>query len=141
VNELFIANPDGSGSQKVSFSGPWIPDILDAPIFSPDGKSLLFSAPGPSQSHQPNWVDRMMGVQIARAHSVPADWWSVPVTGGVPTQLTKLQTINLFASLSPDKKHIASVSGEGLFLMDLDGSNLTQLISDSGVQGTVSWIP
>jgi hypothetical protein len=25
--------------------------------------------------------------------------------------------------------------------MDLDGSNLTQLLSDTGVHGTLSWIP
>ena len=141
LNELFIANADGSNPQKVNFSGPWIPDIIDAPIFSPDGKSILFSTPGPSQSYQPNWFERVMGIQVARAHSIPSDWWSVPITGGAPTQLTKLQTINLFASLSVDQKHIASVSGDGLFVMDLDGSNLTRLLSDSGVHGTVSWIP
>jgi hypothetical protein len=82
-----------------------------------------------------------MGIQVAKAHSIPSDWWSVPIRGGAPTQLTKLQTINLFASLSPDQKHIASVSGDGLFVMGLDGSNLTRLLSDSGVHGTVSWIP
>jgi len=141
LNELFVANADGGNPQKVNFSGSWIPDIIDAPIFSPDGQSILFSAPGPSQAYQPNWLDKMMGVQVAKAHSIPSDWWSVPVAGGVPTRLTNLQTINLFASLSPDKQHIASVSGEGLFLMDLDGSNLIRLLPDSGVHGTVSWIP
>jgi Tol biopolymer transport system component len=141
LNELFVANADGGNPQKVNFSGSYIPDIIDAPIFSPDEQSILFSAPGPSQAYQPNWLDKMMGVQVAKAHSIPSDWWSVPIRGGAPTRLTNLQTINLFASLSPDKKHIVSVSGEGLFLMDLDGSNLTRLIPDSGVHGTVSWIP
>jgi Tol biopolymer transport system component len=55
--------------------------------------------------------------------------------------LTQLQTINLFAAISPDQKHIASLSGDGIFVMDLDGSNLTQLVADLGVHGTVSWIP
>lgn len=82
-----------------------------------------------------------MGIRLARAHNVPSDWWSVPVTGGVPTQLTNIQTINLFASISPDKHRIASLSGEGLFVMHLDGSNLSQLIVDPQVHGTVSWIP
>lgn len=141
LNELVIANADGSDPQQIAFFGPWIPDIIDAPIFSPDGQSILFSAPGPSQSYRPSWLDKMIGVQLAKAHSVPSDWWSVPITGGVPTRLTNIQTINLFASLLPDKKHIASVSGEGLFVMGMDGSNLTQIISDSGVHGTVSWIP
>src|SRR6266498_710350 len=138
LNELFMANADGNNIRKVSFSGPWIPDIIDAPIFSADGQSILFSSPSPGQSYQPNWVDKLMGIQMAKAHNVPSDWWSVPIIGGIPTRLTNIQTINLFASLSPDKKHIASVSGEGIFVMDLDGSNLTRLISDPGVHGTVS---
>lgn len=140
-NELFRANADGSNSQKIPISGPWIPEIIDAPIFSPDGESILFSAPGPGQGYQPNWFEKVMGIQVAKAHNIPSDWWSVPVSGGVPIQLTHLQTINLFASLSPDKQHIASLSGEGLFVMDLEGSNLTQLVSDPEVHGTVSWIP
>jgi Tol biopolymer transport system component len=140
-NELFVANIDGSNPQRVPLSGSQAPDIIDAPIFSPDGQSILFSAPEPSQSSQLNFFERLTGIQVARAHDVPSDWWSVPVTGGVPTQLTQLQTINLFASLSPDGQQIASISGEGIFLMDLDGSNLTQLVSDSGVYGTVTWLP
>jgi Tol biopolymer transport system component len=141
LNQLFTANADGSNAQKINFSGSWIPDIIDAPIFSPDHQSILFSSPGPSQSYQPNWVERVMGIQVAKAHSIPSDWWSVPVTGGAPTRLTNLQTINLFASLLPDNKHIVSVGGDGLFVMELNGSNLTGLLSDAGVHGTVSWIP
>jgi Tol biopolymer transport system component len=140
-NELYVANADGNNPQRIAFSGSWTPEIIDAPIFSPDGKSILFSAPPPVQSYQPKWFEKLMGVQVAKAHSIPSDWWSVPVIGGVPTRLTQIQTINLFASVSPDKKHIASVSGEGIFVMDLDGSNLTRSLFDPGVSGTVSWIP
>jgi Tol biopolymer transport system component len=140
-NELFMANADGSNPQQVDLSGPHALEIIDAPIFLPDGKLILFSAPEPSQSYQPNFLERWMGVQVVKAHSVPSDWWSVPVTGGAVTRLTNLQTINLFASISPDQQHIASLSGEGIFVMDLDGSNLTQLLSDPRVHGTVSWIP
>lgn len=140
-HDLFVANADGSNPQQVNFSGSWTAEIMDAPIFSPDGNFILLSVPSLTQSYQPNWLERFIGIQVARAHDVPSDWWSVPITGGVPTRLTNIQTTNLFASISPDKKHIASVSGEGIFVMDLDGSNLTQLISDSGVHGTVSWIP
>jgi Tol biopolymer transport system component len=141
TNELVVASADGSNSQRVALSGSQTPEVIDAPIFAPDGQSILFSAPEPSQAYQPNFFERVMGIQVARAHNVPSDWWSVPVTGGSPTQLTHLQTVNLFASLSPDQRHIASLSGEGIFVMDLDGSNLTQVVSDSGLHGTVSWIP
>ncbi|MCI0553284.1 MAG: hypothetical protein L0287_20235 [Anaerolineae bacterium] len=141
VNELFLANADGSNPQKITLSGPSIPGIIDAPIFSPDGASILFSAPPPPQAYQPNWFEKLMGIQAAKAHSIPSDWWSVPVTGGELTRLTQIQTINLFASISPDKNRIASLSGEGLFVMNWDGSNLTQLLFNPGVSGTVSWIP
>lgn len=140
-NQLYAVNTDGNNPQGIAFSGSWTPEIIDAPIFSPDGKSILFSAPPPVQAYQPKWLEKLMGIQVAKAHSIPSDWWSVTVTGGVPTRLTQIQTINLFASVSPDKKHIASMSGEGIFVMDLDGSNLTRLLFDPGVSGTVSWIP
>jgi Tol biopolymer transport system component len=141
LNELWTANANGSNAQKVNFSGPWIPDIIDAPIFLPGDESILFSAPAESTSHQPDWFEKLAGIQVARAHNVPSDWWSVPASGGVPTRLTSLHTINLFAAISPDKQHIASLSGDGIFVMDLDGSNLTRLISDPGVHGTLRWIP
>jgi Tol biopolymer transport system component len=140
-NELYVANADGSNARIIDLTGSFAPEIIDAPIFSPDGQYVIFSAPPPPQAYQPNWFEKFMGIQVVKAHNIPSDWWSVPITGGVPTRLTQLQTIRLFASISPDKEHIASVSGEGLFVMDLDGSSPTQLIIDPGVSGTVSWIP
>jgi Tol biopolymer transport system component len=139
ANQLFIADADGSNPQEVKFSGA--PQIMDAPIFSPDGSSILFSAPSPIQAYESTWWDRLMGVQIAKAHDVPSDWWSVPVSGGAATRLTQLQTIRLFASISPDKKYLASMSGEGILVMGLDGSNVRQLFFDPGVSSVVNWIP
>jgi len=139
-NKLFLANVDGSNAQEILLSS--LPaEIIDAPIFSPDGASILFSAPAPSQAYQPNWLDQLLGVRIARAHNIPSDWWSVPLSGGAVTRMTQIQTIKLFASLSPDQKHIASLSGEGIFVMDVDGSNLRQILFDPGVTGTLRWIP
>jgi Tol biopolymer transport system component len=140
LNELFIANADGSNPQRITLLGPEAPEVIDAPIFSPDGQSILFSAPPPPQAYRPNWFENLMGIQVAKAHSIPSDWWSVPITGGVPTRLTQIQTINLFGSISPDKQHIASLSGEGIFVMGLHGSNLTRLLFNPGVLGTVGWI-
>jgi Tol biopolymer transport system component len=140
-NQLFVANADGSDPQAIVLDGPLASEILDAPIFSPDGQAILFSAPSPAQAYQLNWLDRLMGVQIVSAHNVPSDWWSVPLVGGTPTRLTHLQAFKLFASLSPDKQHVASLSGDGIFVMDVDGSNLTQLLNDPKVSSTLNWLP
>ncbi|HET6823219.1 MAG TPA: hypothetical protein VFH34_11255, partial [Anaerolineales bacterium] len=116
-NKLFVADADGSNPQEVVITGPRIPDIKDAPLFSPDGESLIFSADVPTQSYQPNWFERLMGVQVAKAHSnVPSDWWTVSVDGGEMTQLTNIQSRGLFGSLSPDKQYLASYSLDGIFV-------------------------
>ena len=139
-NKLSLANVDGTNTQELLLSGAPA-EIIDAPIFSADGTSILFSAPAPAQAYLPNWLDRLLGVRIAKAHNVPSDWWSVPIAGGAVTRLTQIQTIKLFASFSPDQQHIASLSGEGIFVMGVDGSNLRQLLFDPGVTGTLRWIP
>jgi Tol biopolymer transport system component len=141
-NKLFLANADGSNMRQVVLTGPEIPDIIDAPIFSPDGRSLLFSAPTPIPAYQPNWFENLMGIQVAEAHTVPSDWWSVPLGGGTPKQLTHIQSPVLFASISPDGKMIVSYSGNGLFVMKPDGTSLTTLIPNlGGIAGMVRWLP
>jgi Tol biopolymer transport system component len=142
-NKLFVANADGGAAHEVVLRGPAPPSIQDAPIFSADGQSIFFSAPVPTQSYQPNWFDRVTGVMIARAHSnLPSDWWSVPAAGGEIVKLTNIQSAGLFASRSPDGRHIASYSLNGIFIMQPDGSELTMLLpNDAAIPGTVSWIP
>jgi Tol biopolymer transport system component len=142
-NKLFVADADGDNAKEVVITGPRIPDIKDAPLFTADSQSLFFSADIPVQSYQPSWLDRLMGVRVARAHSnVPSDWWTVPVGGGEMTQLTNIQSRGLFGSLSPDNQYLASYSLDGIFVMKTDGTQLTQLIPNpQSVPGTVSWIP
>jgi Tol biopolymer transport system component len=142
-NKLYVADADGSNAQEVVLTSPLPPDIKDAPIFSPDGQSILFSAPVPVLSYRPNWIDKLLEVRIAKAHSnVTSDWWSVPVTGGAITQLTNIQSSDLFASYAPDNRHIASHSSDGIFVMNPDGSEITILIPNpQAVHGTVRWIP
>lgn len=142
-NKLFVADADGENLREVKITGPRTPDIKDAPIFSLDGLSLLFSAAVPVQAYHPSWPDKLMGVHVAKAHgNIPSDWWSVPITGGEMTQLTNIQSLGLFASFAPDGKHIASYSLNGIFVMKPDGSELTMLIPNpQSVPGTVNWIP
>jgi Tol biopolymer transport system component len=141
-NKLYVANADGSGAYQVALTGLYVPQIIDAPFFTPGDKSILYSAVSPTQSSRPNWVDRLFGITTAFAHTVPSDWWSVPIGGGTPTQLTHIAAVGLYASLSPDKQHIASYSGRGVFVMNPDGTGSTTIVPDvGGLAGTVSWIP
>jgi len=141
-NTIFLTSADGGNAQEVILSGAWTPDIIDAPIFSPDGQSIIFSAPSPPQSSAPSWIEKLLGVQVAKAHSIPSDWWSVPMGGGNVTRLTNIEATALFASISPDTRFIASYSGDRLFEMNPDGTNLTMLIPGmGGIAGTVNWIP
>ena len=144
-NQIFLANPDGTNAVALSLTGSAPLDIVDAPFFSPDGQSLFFSVPVPQQSYEPaspTWIEKILGVSVASAHVVPSEWWSAPLTGGAATQLTQIQAVGLFGSVSPDKKMIASYSGGGIFVMNPGGSGLTMLIKDvGGLPGTVSWIP
>ena len=142
TNKLFVANNDGSNPQQIVLSGANAPTIIDAPIFLPDGKTILFSAPSPVQSRTTPWLDRLLGVIEVSAHNIPSDWWSVPANGGVPTQLTHIQAASLYAAISPNNHYIASFSGDGVFVMAPDGTNLTMILNNTGGNmGTVNWIP
>jgi len=141
-NNLYVANADGSNPQNLSQASQGMSDIIDAPIFSADNGSILFSAVVQQQSAAPGWFERLLGVSVASAHTVPSDWWSIPLSGGTPAQLTHINAVGLFASYSPDRQYLASYSGAGIFVMKPDGSQSTMLVTDVGGQpGTVSWIP
>ena len=143
LNRLYVANADGSDAHIIPLTGPYIPKIIDAPMFSADGQSIIFSAPSPTQSSVPGFF--LIGLdikQVLRNGAVPSDWWSVPLAGGEPNRLTNIQALALFGNFSPDKKHIAVFNADGIFVMTPDGSGLTSVIDDVGqIYGTVSWIP
>ncbi len=142
TNKLFVANKDGSNPQQIVFTGANAPTIIDAPMILPDGESILFSAPTPIQSSISPWFDWLMGVTLASAHNIASEWWTVPIGGGPVTQLTQIQAPGLYASMSPDNRHIASFSGAGVFVMKPDGTELTMIITNTGGNmGTVNWIP
>jgi Tol biopolymer transport system component len=143
-NGLFIANADGTDARPVPLLGSgWINSIIDAPLFLPDGQTILFSGPIPLQGSAPSWIEKLLGTTVAYAHgSIPSDWWSVPLTGGEPIRLTHIYSPGLFASLSPDLRYIASYSASGIFVMNPAGGDLTQVVNfTGGILGTVSWIP
>jgi Tol biopolymer transport system component len=144
VNRLYVASADGSGQRWVVLSGGFIPAVIDAPMFSPDMKSILFSAPDPALSSAWKWLDTALSIELIHPAdgSVPSDWWSVPVAGGVKQQLTHIPWLSLYGSYSPDNRHIATYTASGVFVMNPDGTGVTAIVPDTGgIPGTVQWIP
>jgi Tol biopolymer transport system component len=141
-NTLILADPDGKNAKPVVFSGGPNQGIVDAPLFLSDGKFLLFSAPAAAAYQPPSWLETLLGVEVVQAHTVPSEWWRVPLEGGTPVQITHLQASGLYACLSPDGRIVASFSGSGIFVMQTDGTALTMIYNElGGIYGTVSWIP
>jgi Tol biopolymer transport system component len=140
--QIKIADPNGENAQEVVMSGTYIPEDREAPIFSPDGGSIIFSGNVPGESYRPNWLDKFTGVLFAKANGEVSDWWSVPVNGGELTRLTNIRHRGLYASTSPDKNYIVSFSKDNIFVMKPDGSELTVLVPElRGFTGTISWMP
>jgi Tol biopolymer transport system component len=153
-NALSLAGADGSHPTQL-VSAKTFP-IVDAHIFSPDGKEVYFSAPSPLalwpvepaaattrgwffEAHQLLTNLWHLGVQPVSAHSNPSDWFRVSVDGGEPQQVTHVQDVNMVAAFSPDEQWLAFISQKGLFLMKPDGSQLTQLAVLPGM-GSLNWV-
>ncbi len=142
ANSLFISSADGTNAQQVPVTGLPVPTVIDAPMFSADNQTILFSSPLGISASTPNLLDKLMGVIIASADgTIPSEWWTVPVSGGNATQLTKIRALGLYGSFSPDNKYIASYSADRIFVMKPDGSEITVIVNDMGqISGTVNWI-
>ncbi len=143
-NSLFVAGPDGSQARQLVAPDSF--QAVDAPVFTPDGQSLIFSAIPKFGSASLSWLDRLLGVRLAEADGSPADWWRMPVSGGPAMQLSQVSDTSLYASFAPDGQHIAFVSGSGLFVMNADGSDVATVVDGSQMPGsigsaTVDWVP
>jgi Tol biopolymer transport system component len=137
-NDLYLANTDGTAQAPVL--QPGVNPPIDAHVFTIDGSQLIFSMVNPLPAPTSSWLEELLGVKVASAHSVPSDWYRVPISGGEPERLTNLDDVNLNGSLSPDGSKMAFISATGLFVMNVDGSNLTHLAREV-LDGSVDWIP
>lgn len=143
-DELMVANPDGTEPRSLLSNNLF--SAIDAPLFTPDGEYVLFSAVtsdagmnGYAPPPPINVLAWLIGAQVVKAHTVPSDIWRVPVEGGRATQITHLYGINLWPEFSPDGTRIALLSLSRIYLMNPDGSNMTSLLND-GASGTMAWI-
>ena len=139
TQELYISDLAGQNARPV------IPPLefpsVDAQFFSPDGKTLVFNAVGEGQSPALSFWDQLLGVQVAAAHSVPSDWWSIQlgVADAKPVRLTTLYDTGMSGDFSPDGQHIAFLAASGMYVMDPTGENVQPLIPIKSL-GTLEWV-
>ena len=136
--DLFLANSDGTNVELIASSTEFID--LDAPLFSPDGKWLYFSAVTSQQSTRLMWLNKLLGVKVVSAHSVPSDWWRQPITGGEPEKLTALNEIRMYGTFSPDGRLFAFSSATGIYMMNPDGTELS-LFLEVPAADSLTWVP
>jgi Tol biopolymer transport system component len=137
-SELMLANADGS--QPVTLVQPEKNAPIDDHIFTRDGSQVIFSMVNTSRTARRSWFEVLTGVEIASAHNLPSDWYIVATAGGKPQRITRINNFAMTAALSPDGKQMAFTSATGLYLMNLDGSNMFRY-KDSVFAGSVDWVP
>lgn len=138
-NDFLLADADGSNPRPIL--DPERFSAVDAPLFSPDNRLICFSAVTPTTASRPSFWERLVGVEVAQAHSVPSDWWCMPVDGsGEPQRLTNLNAIGLYGDFDGSGQHLAFISAAGVYVMGSDGSDLTQL-REIPTTGTIDWVP
>jgi Tol biopolymer transport system component len=137
-DELYVTDLDGSQGRPVLPAG-WSQPV-DAHIFTQDGSAVIFSAVVDPGTPTSSWFDRLLGVRTAFAHDVPSDWFIVPAAGGEPERLTRLFETGLRGALSPDGRYLAFTGVRGLYVMDLESREFSQIVRDFFV-GVVGWLP
>jgi Tol biopolymer transport system component len=114
-NDIYSVNPDGSGLTQLTKTS-----TLDesSPAFSPDGNYIAFTR------NAGLWVMRSDGTEqhlIASVSDSSSFAWSPDGS-----------KLAFFRNLS---------SGHGIWTINVDGSGLTNLITDDAVRGGVTWSP
>ena len=138
TRDLYLADADGKNARLIASSEDFID--LDAPLFSPDGTWYYFSAVTQNQPLQTSWWEQLLGVKVVSAHSVPSDWWRIPVAGGEPERLTAINEIGMYGDFSPDGRIFAFSSVTGIYQMNPDGTKLSKLLEIPAAD-SMSWVP
>jgi copper transport protein len=148
---LWVADLDGGNARRVV--GPEQKfQSVNSPRFTPDGTRIVFAASAPlTTGNQPpperslpvrflRWLVEPLIPQGVAAHGPPADLWSVALDGSDLRQLTTLNGDDPQPAFSPDGTQLAFLTGNGLFLANLDGTNARK-ISDRGSLSALVWAP
>ncbi len=135
---LKVAEADGTNPQLLIPADTFT--VIDDHFFSPDGSIIVFSAPTEFTAVGPSWLEQLLGVRTASAHSFPSDWWRISATGGEPERLTQISSIGLYGTFAPNGNHIAFIDLFGVYVMNPDGTEILQLL-DLTAMGMLQWQP
>lgn len=138
---LWFANADGQSGQPLPSQKEPL-GLIVAPRWSPDGQQVAFGASGTGVGRaapRRSWLERLLGVGVARAHGAPADIWLVDAAGQSVRRVTNKGLDDPRIAWSPDGKRIAYTNGYGgVFVLDL-ASNAEQMLTEQGNYGGISW--
>ena len=139
TNGLFVANSDGTGAHQLFSLDTFLG--IDGVNFSPDGKNLIFSGAGNGFGDDFAWPDQWVSYPLRPSlHNIPEELWRVPTQGGDVKELTHLGDTGYHFSYSPDGRFIAFSTNATIYMMNADGSGLTELYPD-GISGNLQWLP
>lgn len=136
LNSLYVSGIDGAN--PTSLFKPGILWAIDSLAISPDGQTVVFSGDsnGPTAARSPIYA--WLGIRVAQAHSIPEDLWAVPITGGEAKRLTSQGITGLAVDYSPDGSHLVFIGSNGIYILNADGSGLTQL-DGNPTFGSIQW--
>jgi TolB protein len=152
ARDIYMMNRDGTGRKKLtSGSGE-----NKFPVFSPDGNSIAFTSSrgGRDQIWLMN-VDgsntRKIADGCSATFSPDGSWlWFSTTCEDSAIQRIQISSLNLSTiggmpghnpSVSPDGQFVVFQTNNDIWIMDIDGSNPTQLTSRSAVEGAPTWRP
>jgi len=138
---LMVANPDAAEATPLPQTQPPL-FLMHMPRWSPDSRQLAFTASGgdvvPAQPSSRSWLDRLLGVRVARAHGPPTDVWLADA-GASPRRLTSLALDDARVAWSPDGTQLAVTNGlGGITLLDI-ASGERRPLTDQGNFGGIAW--
>jgi Tol biopolymer transport system component len=138
--EIYVMNSDGTGSKRLTT----MKGDDGHPHWYPDGSRIIFNSERTSDFATNKNFDEI---------------FSVKPDGSDARQMTDLKSVSTFASVSPDGKKVvfrgststpafawdmssnANSLNSEIFVMDIDGKNITNITNNSAFDGWPAWSP
>jgi Tol biopolymer transport system component len=122
--EIYVMNADGSNKQRLTASAPGTGSYY--PVWSPDGSTIAY------------WSGSSTG-EDGGPHD--AEIYTILATGGTPNRLTHDDQRNIEPTWSPDGSQIAFKHGDGLGVINADGTGLRDVFSVRHEPWAPAWAP